>query len=194
MYSTIKRVVVGSPLESHLEGEQRLGKPTPLAVFASDAISSTAYATQEILVVLVPLAGMAALDYLVPLSLVVIVLLVIVVTSYHQTIHAYPNGEQHSFAEELAKRNGFRYLDLIVPLQACRDASPEVPIELDNFHPSAAGHRCIAEAEGLRRGRRRFGNRFLDGGLYFFIDFGRRLNLLHFFDFFRRGFLDGLFR
>ena len=92
MYSTVKRVVVGSPLESHLEGEQRLGKPTALAVFASDAISSTAYATQEILVVLVPLAGMAALNYLVPLSLVVIVLLVIVVTSYHQTIHAYPGG------------------------------------------------------------------------------------------------------
>ncbi len=92
MYSTVKRVVVGSPLESHLEGEQRLGKPTALAVFASDAISSTAYATQEILVVLVPLAAMSALDYLVPISIVVILLLIIVVTSYHQTIHAYPGG------------------------------------------------------------------------------------------------------
>lgn len=91
-YATLKRVVVGKPLESHLEAHQRLGKPTALAVFASDAISSTAYATEEILQVLVPLAAMAALDYLVPLSLVVVVLLVIVVTSYHQTIHAYPGG------------------------------------------------------------------------------------------------------
>ncbi|MET1050091.1 MAG: amino acid permease, partial [Acidimicrobiales bacterium] len=91
-YSTLKRVIVGQPLESHLEGEQRLGKPIALAVFASDAISSTAYATEEILVVLVPLAAMAALDYLVPLSFVVILLLAVVVTSYHQTIHAYPGG------------------------------------------------------------------------------------------------------
>ncbi len=88
----MKRVIVGKPLESHLEAHQRLGKPTALAVFASDAISSTAYATEEILQVLVPLAGIAALDYLIPLSLVVVVLLAIVVTSYHQTIHAYPGG------------------------------------------------------------------------------------------------------
>jgi hypothetical protein len=87
-YATIKRVVVGKPLESHLEGDQRLGKPTALAVFASDAISSTAYATEEILQVLVPLAALAALDYLIPISVVVVVLLAIVVASYHQTIHA----------------------------------------------------------------------------------------------------------
>jgi amino acid transporter len=88
----VKRVVVGKPLESDLEAHQRLGKPTALAVFASDAISSTAYATEEILHVLVPIAALAALDYLIPLSLVVVVLLAIVVTSYHQTIHAYPGG------------------------------------------------------------------------------------------------------
>ncbi len=92
MYSTVKRVIVGRPLESDLEAHQRLGKPVALAVFASDAISSTAYATEEILHVLVPIAAMAALDYLIPLSLVVVVLLAIVVTSYHQTIHAYPGG------------------------------------------------------------------------------------------------------
>jgi len=88
----MKRIVVGRPLESHLEEHQRLGKPTALAVFASDAISSTAYATEEILHVLVPLAALAALDYLVPLSLVVVVMLAIVVVSYRQTIHAYPGG------------------------------------------------------------------------------------------------------
>ncbi|OWY61065.1 hypothetical protein B7486_65800, partial [cyanobacterium TDX16] len=49
---TLKRLVIGKPLASSAEGEQRLGKPVALAVFASDAISSTAYATEEILLVL----------------------------------------------------------------------------------------------------------------------------------------------
>ena len=61
-------------------------------MFASDAISSTAYATQEILIVLVPAVGLAATDYLVPLAFVVCVLLAIVITSYRQTIMAYPGG------------------------------------------------------------------------------------------------------
>ena len=67
-------------------------KTIALAVFSSDAISSTAYATEEILHVLVPLAAMAALGYLVPISLIVIVLLTIVAVSYRQTIFAYPGG------------------------------------------------------------------------------------------------------
>src|SRR4051812_25474050 len=66
--------------------------PTALAVFASDAISSTAYATEEILLVLVPFAALQALDYLIPIAIIVVVLLAIVVTSYRQTIFAYPNG------------------------------------------------------------------------------------------------------
>lgn len=93
MSSALKRLLVGAPLPSHAEGNQRLTKRIALAVFATDAIASTAFATQEILAVLVPVAGMtAALDYLVPLSLVVVGLLVIVVTSYFQTLYAYPNG------------------------------------------------------------------------------------------------------
>ena len=92
MYSTLKRVVVGRPLATEEELHQRLGRPTALAVFASDAISSTAYATEEILLVLVPLAALAALDYLIPIAVIVVILLAIVVTSYRQTIYAYPNG------------------------------------------------------------------------------------------------------
>jgi amino acid transporter len=87
-----KRLVVGQPIATSEEHHQRLGKPVALAVFASDAISSTAYATEEILHVLVPLIGMAALGYLTPMSFVVLVLLVIVITSYRQTIYAYPSG------------------------------------------------------------------------------------------------------
>ncbi|MDP9019400.1 MAG: APC family permease [Actinomycetota bacterium] len=89
---SIKRLLVGRPLPSSEERHQRLGKIVALAVFASDAISSTAYATEEILLVLVPLAAMDALEYLIPIAVVVVVLLAIVISSYRQTIHAYPSG------------------------------------------------------------------------------------------------------
>src|SRR5215471_1452462 len=92
MYSVLKRLLIGSPLSSNELEAQRLTKRVALAVFGTDAIASTAFATQEILVVLVPAAGMAALDDLVPISLVVIALLAIVTASYRQTLYAYPSG------------------------------------------------------------------------------------------------------
>jgi amino acid transporter len=90
----IKRALLGRPLATHEEEHQRLRKRIALPVFASDAISSTAYATDEILVVLLGQAaiGAAAWRLLSPIALVVCVLLVIVVMSYRQTIHAYPSG------------------------------------------------------------------------------------------------------
>ena len=90
--SVVKRLLVGKPLASSEEGHQRLVKVIALAIFASDAISSTAYATEEILHVLVPVAGMDAIGYLIPISIVVTILLAMVVTSYRQTIFAYPSG------------------------------------------------------------------------------------------------------
>ncbi len=91
--SRLKRIFVGDPLASDQEHHQRLGKPVALAVFASDAISSTAYASQEILLVLLPFVGLSiALEQLVPISIIVMVLLVLVMTSYRQTIFAYPSG------------------------------------------------------------------------------------------------------
>jgi amino acid transporter len=92
MYSVVKRLLLGRPLRSAEQEHQRLIKVIALAIFSSDAISSTAYATEEILHVLVPLAAMEALDYLIPISFVVVTLLAIVVFSYRQTIFAYPNG------------------------------------------------------------------------------------------------------
>ena len=92
MYSALKRVVLGSPIATSEEHQTRLPKKVALPVFASDAISSTAYATQEILIVLIPAVGLAATDYLVPLAVVVCILLAIVITSYRQTIMAYPGG------------------------------------------------------------------------------------------------------
>lgn len=90
--SVLKSVMLGRPLATADEGHERLPKRVGLAVFASDAISSTAYATEEILFILVPVAGLMALDLLVPLSAVVVVVLALVATSYRQTIHAYPDG------------------------------------------------------------------------------------------------------
>ena len=93
MASLLKRVLVGKPIATSEEGHQRLPKTIALAVFASDAISSTAYAGEEVLRVLIPAAGLqVALDRLVPISIIVMVLLVIVVTSYRQTLFAYPSG------------------------------------------------------------------------------------------------------
>jgi amino acid transporter len=92
--SIAKRVLIGKPIATSEEGHQRLRKRIALPVFASDAISSTAYATDEILVVLLIQAGIGAQawGYLVPLAIVVAILLVIVVISYRQTIYAYPSG------------------------------------------------------------------------------------------------------
>ena len=92
MITTFKRVLVGRPIATTEEHRHRLIKVVALAVFASDAISSTAYATEEVLHVLVPVEGMRALDRLIPIALIVIGLLAIVVMSYRQTIHAYPTG------------------------------------------------------------------------------------------------------
>src|SRR5919198_1450738 len=76
MYAVVKRLLLGRPLRSAEQEHQRLIKAIALAIFSSDAISSTAYATEEILHVLVPLAAMGALDYLIPISFVVASLLV----------------------------------------------------------------------------------------------------------------------
>ena len=94
MLTTFKRLVIGRPIATADEGHQRLPKKVALPVFASDAISSTAYAVDEILIVLTVGAGIgyAAFNYLIPIAVVVAILLAIVVTSYRQTIHAYPGG------------------------------------------------------------------------------------------------------
>ncbi len=89
--SRLKRVFLGSPLPTAQSRHERLAKTTALAVFASDALSSVAYATEEILLVLV-LAGSVALSYSLPISIAIAVLIAIVVSSYRQTIRAYPQG------------------------------------------------------------------------------------------------------
>jgi amino acid transporter len=83
--------LIGRPLATADAPHQTIGKAIGLAVFASDALSSTAYATQEIMVVLAA-AGTMAFGLVFPISLAIVGLLAIVTLSYEQTIHAYPGG------------------------------------------------------------------------------------------------------
>ena len=88
---SLRRLLLGDPLATAAASHQRLSKVKALAVFSSDALSSVAYATEEILFVLV-LAGTAGIGLTLPVSIAIAVLLFIVGTSYYQTIHAYPSG------------------------------------------------------------------------------------------------------
>jgi len=93
--TTLKQLLVGRAKRTEQAIHERLTKKTGLAVFASDALSSTAYATEEILLVLAVAAvyGQAnSFNYVVPITLVIAIVLTIVAISYRQTIHAYPSG------------------------------------------------------------------------------------------------------
>jgi len=93
--SSLKRFLVGKAKRTEQAIHERLTKKTGLAVFASDALSSTAYATEEILLVLAVAYVYGqnySLNYVVPITLVIAVVLTIVAISYRQTIHAYPSG------------------------------------------------------------------------------------------------------
>jgi len=83
---------IGRPLSTADAPHQTIGKVVGLAVFASDALSSTAYASQEILAILIAAGMTAALKNVFPISIAIVILLAIVAVSYEQTIHAYPGG------------------------------------------------------------------------------------------------------
>src|SRR5258705_3795444 len=108
--ASVKRLVVGRPLRSDRLGETLLPKRLALPIFASDPLSSVAYATQEILLVLA-LGGLTYL-YLAPwVALAVVVLLTVVVVSYRQVVRAYPSG---GGSYEVASRNLGRGAGLVV--------------------------------------------------------------------------------
>ena len=88
---SIRRFLLGDPLASSQMIHERLSRVKALAVFSSDALSSVAYASEEILFVLAA-AGTAALGLSIPIALAIAALLLIVGFSYYQTIHAYPEG------------------------------------------------------------------------------------------------------
>src|SRR3954453_2207424 len=88
----LKNRLLGPPLHTEALAHERLGKPTALAVFASDNPSSSAYATEEILRVLVPALGVAAFSLVVPITVALLVVLFFLILSYRQTIKEYPTA------------------------------------------------------------------------------------------------------
>jgi len=87
----IRTLLIGRPISSEHEVHERLTKVKALAVFSSDNISSSAYATEEMMRILL-IAGVSAFSLVMPLTLVIVLVLAIVATSYRQTIKAYPQG------------------------------------------------------------------------------------------------------
>ena len=151
MFETIKRIFVGRPLATAEQEHQRLTKTVALAVFSSDAISSTAYATEEIL--FVTAVGTATslqlgLDHLVPIAIGVALLIAIVVTSYRQTIYAYPKGgaayvvsrENHGELPSLVAAASI-LVDYILTVAVSVSAGVAAIISIPQFHDSVGQHR-----------------------------------------------------
>ena len=88
----VKNRLLGPPLNTEQLVHERLGKPTALAVFASDNLSSVAYGTEEILTHLVPFVGVAAFALVMPITIGLLVVLAFLILSYRQTIKAYPSA------------------------------------------------------------------------------------------------------
>jgi amino acid transporter len=88
----LKRILLGRPTHSEQAEHERMGKPTALAVFASDNLSSSAYATEEILHVLVPAVGIGAFLLVMPITGAMLVVLGLLIISYRETIKEYPSA------------------------------------------------------------------------------------------------------
>src|SRR5690242_10028404 len=88
----VKNKLLGPPLHTEELEHERLGKPTALAVFASDNLSSSAYATEEILRVLIPVFGILAFGLVTPITIAMLVVLGFLILSYRQTIKEYPTA------------------------------------------------------------------------------------------------------
>ena len=89
----LRTILIGRPISTHREHTERLTKLKALAIFSSDNISSSAYATEEMMRILV-LAGITSFSLVMPITLVIAAILAIVATSYRQTIRAYPEGRR----------------------------------------------------------------------------------------------------
>jgi amino acid transporter len=91
MFNRLKDLLIGPPLPTRQLGEKKLNKIRALAAFSPDALSSIAYANQEIYLGLL-IAGSAGLMMAWPIGLAIVIVLIIAAVSYYQTIHAYPSG------------------------------------------------------------------------------------------------------
>ncbi len=128
MLKTIKKFILGPPLKSIELGHQRLSKKIALAIFSSDALSSVAYATEEILLVL-GAAGLAAMAVSLPIAIAIGILLLILISSYSETIHAYPTG---GGAYTVAKDNLGTYPGLVAAAALLTDYILTVSVSISS--------------------------------------------------------------
>src|SRR5688500_1826517 len=124
----VRRVLMGRPLASEEEIEERLSKKKALAIFSSDAISSSAYATEEILHVLV-LGGVALLALSLPVSIAIAVLMAVVAFSYRQVCLAYPTG---GGSYSVSKANLGRMASLVAASALLIDYSLTVAVSISS--------------------------------------------------------------
>lgn len=136
----VRHVLLGRRLSIHEEANERLSKKKALAIFSSDPISSSAYATEEILRVLV-LAGAAVLLVSLPIAIAVAVLLAVVSLSYRQIVRAYPSGGG-DYA--VARRNLPRMASLIVAAALLLDYVMTVAVST-----ASASEQVISAVPGL---------------------------------------------
>jgi amino acid transporter len=176
---TIKRALIGRQLPSRMAHRERLSRVTGLAVLSSDALSSVAYATEEIIRVLI-LAGVGALWFATPIGFVIAALLLIVAFSYRQTIHAYPGG---GGAYIVAKENVSEMAGLIAAAALLIDYVLTVAVSIAagvaaltsafpawHEHRVAVGLSCIAVlAVGNLRGIRESGQIFAVPTYFFLV-------------------------
>src|SRR6201985_2248327 len=94
LWYTAKTKLLGPPLVNEQLGEQRLSKPLALGVLSPDGISSSAYGTEEVLIALVPIVGLAAFTLILPLTLIILLVMTLVVLSYREVVMVYirPGG------------------------------------------------------------------------------------------------------
>ena len=174
----VKRLIVGAPIPSRHAHHERFSNVTGLAVLSSDALSSVAYATEEILRVLA-VGGVAALSLVTPIGAIIAAVMIVVVFSYRQTIHAYPSG---GGAYIVAKDNLGRAPSLIAAASLLIDYVLTVSVSIaagvaaitsamPQWHPHAVAL-CLAFVMllmlGNLRGIRESGQLFA-GPTYFFI-------------------------
>jgi len=167
----LKNRVLGPPLVNDDLIGQRLGKPTALAILSSDVMSSSAYATEAMLTVLVPAVGLAAYALIVPVSLLVIVILIFVTASYLEVIKAFPKAggayivARETFGVGLAQvAAAALFIDYIltvaVSISAGVDALASAVPALAHYTAALAVIFVIGVAYGNLRGIREAGRSF----------------------------------
>ncbi|HAM01746.1 MAG TPA: DNA-binding protein [Acidimicrobiaceae bacterium] len=175
----VKRILLGPPLVSeHLSG-QRLGKPTALAVLSSDVMSSSAYATEQILRILIPVAGLAAFALVTPITGIILAVLAVVTICYRDVVRAYPKAggsyvvSRDNFGPNIAQIAGAALLisytiTVAVSVAAGADAIISAVPKLGGEAVPLSVAFVVLLAYGNLRGIREAGRVFA-GPTYFFI-------------------------